>query len=91
MIRIVKFRKCNKNTLQGFITIEIDKTKMEIRDLALHQKNGNYWIKFPAKPFTDERSGEQKWMPYIKINDKDIMDIFSNSVIKALKEEKYIS
>jgi len=30
-------------------------------------------------------------MPYIKINDKEIMDIFSNSVIKALKEEKYIS
>jgi len=51
MIRIVKFRKCNKNTLQGFITIEIDKTKMEIRDLALHQKNGNYWIKFPGKTF----------------------------------------
>lgn len=58
MIEIVDFKQHAKNTLQGFLTIRLTTTGLEIRDLALHQKNGNRWLQLPAKPYKKPDGGK---------------------------------
>lgn len=40
-IEITSFAPCSKNTLQGFLSVRLTETGLEIRDIAIHQKNGN--------------------------------------------------
>jgi len=39
-IEITDFRTHKKNTLRGFITVRLTTIGLEIRDLAVHEKNG---------------------------------------------------
>ena len=43
-IEIVDFKPHNQNTLKGFLTVRLTKTKLEIRSIALHEKNGGRWL-----------------------------------------------
>ena len=42
-VEVVEFREYVKNTLQGFLTIRMTNVGLEIRDIALHRKNGEKW------------------------------------------------
>ena len=48
-IEITKFRKYEKNTLQGFMSILMTGIGLEIRDCTVHQKEGKKWIGLPSK------------------------------------------
>ncbi len=90
MIKIVKFAPRDKNTLKGFLTVEMSKIGLELRDLTLHQKNGHHWISFPSREWTDEQ-GEKKWTPYIKFTDKEMLERFQKAVIYELRKEGKIN
>lgn len=87
-IEIVKFRKFEKNTLQGFLTILMTGIGLEIRDCTIHQKDGKKWIGLPAKPY-EKDDGTTGYSYIIKFVDKDRYFQFQDAVIKEL--DRYLS
>jgi hypothetical protein len=82
-VEIVKFREHKKNTLQGFLTILLQPSGIEIRDLTVHEKNGKRWIGMPAKPYLDD-SGDTKYSLIVYFPDRDRSDQFQKAVLAAL-------
>ena len=87
-IEIVKFRKFEKNTLKGFLTILMNNIGLEIRDCTFHRKDDKKWIGLPAKPYTDQ-DGNEKYSYIVKFADKDRYYQFQDAVLKEL--DKYLS
>jgi hypothetical protein len=65
MIRCVKFRPYAKNTLKGFVDLELTRVGLVLRDCCWHQKGDREWIAFPARSYTD-KDGDTKWSPLIE-------------------------
>jgi hypothetical protein len=82
-IEIVDFRKYEKNSLQGFLTIRMDGVGLEIRDIALHQKDISRWLQMPSKPYKDG-DGNNKWSYIIHFYDKDRWNQFQKLALEAL-------
>lgn len=82
-IQIIDFRSNKKNTLQGFLTIRMTSVGLEIRDIALHQKNGNQWLQLPAKPYK-KPDGGQGWSYILSFYNKETFKKFQDVTFKAL-------
>jgi hypothetical protein len=52
-VAITDFRPLHKNTLRGFATIRIPELRLEIRDVAVHEKGSSRWAQLPARPQLD--------------------------------------
>jgi len=65
MIRCIRFRRYEKNTLKGFADLEFVRTGIIIRDCCLHEKGGKEWIAFPARSYTD-KDGATQWQALIE-------------------------
>jgi hypothetical protein len=65
MIRCVKFRPYAKNTLRGFVDLELTRVGLIIHDCCWHEKNGKEWIAFPARSYTDKNHNTQ-WSPVVE-------------------------
>jgi len=79
-VKILSFRKFEKNTLRGFLEVELP-SGMCIRDLTLHEKNGSRWIGYPSKPY--EKDGKQSWVNQIWFEDKEIHKKFQDQILSA--------
>jgi hypothetical protein len=64
MIRCIKFRAFQKNTLKGFADLELTRVGLVIRDCAFHEKDGKEWVGFPGRKY--EQKGETKWQALIE-------------------------
>jgi hypothetical protein len=65
MIRCIKFRPYQKNTLQGFCDFELSRVGLVLKDCTLHEKNGKHWIAFPARSYQD-KDGSTSWSPVVE-------------------------
>jgi hypothetical protein len=65
MIRCIRFRPHVKNTLRGFVDLELTRVGLVLRDCTRHEKNGKEWIGFPARSYTD-KDGNTQWSPLIE-------------------------
>jgi hypothetical protein len=65
MIRCIRFRPYQKNTLQGFADLHLVRTGLIIKDCCFHEKNGKHWIGFPARPYQSQE-GTTLWSPLIE-------------------------
>lgn len=81
-MKILKFRKFEKNTLRGFIEVELP-SGMCIRDLTLHSKNGQRWIGYPARKY-EKDDGTTGWMNLIYFPDREVNEKFQQGVKQAL-------
>jgi hypothetical protein len=61
----VKFRRFEKYTLKGFCDLQLTRVGLVIRDCCWHAKDGNEWISFPAKSYTDQ-NGVTHWVPLLE-------------------------
>jgi hypothetical protein len=68
MIRCVKFRPYQKNTLLGFADLQLVKTGIIIRGCTWHRKNDKEWIGFPAQRYEDE-NGKTVWSPMVEFTE----------------------
>ncbi|MBN1843080.1 MAG: hypothetical protein JW883_12480 [Deltaproteobacteria bacterium] len=82
-IEITDFRTYQKNSLQGFLTLRMTSVGLEIRDIALHQKNGKHWLQLPAKPYK-KPDGSQGWAYILAFYDKHTFKKFQEVTLKAL-------
>jgi hypothetical protein len=84
-IQIMEFRKFEKNSLQGFVTLLLTGAGIQIRDATYHQSDGKRWISLPAKPYKDE-AGSTRYSYIVSFPDKKIYSKFQEQALKALDE-----
>jgi hypothetical protein len=84
------WHELRRNTLQGFATIKIDEMKLVIRDVAIHEKNGQRWAQLPAKPqvrdgkLVTDAVGKIQYLPIMEFVDRETRDAFSRAVCAAV-------
>jgi len=67
--KITDTKPLDKNTLRGVFSLVVG--PMKIEGFTFHIKGEKSWIGFPSKEYTDKESGEKKYWPIIRIEDKD--------------------
>ena len=65
MIRCIKLRRYEKNTVKGFVDLELTRVGIIIRDCTLHEKGGREWIGFPARSY-EAKDGTTAWQPIVE-------------------------
>jgi hypothetical protein len=65
MIRCIKVRRYEKNTLRGFVDLELLCVGLVLRDCTWHEKNGEEWISFPSRSYEGD-DGATRWQPLIE-------------------------
>ena len=58
--KVLNFKRLQKNTLQGVFDLELPFGGMILRGCCLHEKEGNRWIGWPAKPY-EKQDGTKSW------------------------------
>jgi len=67
--KIVDKKKMDKNTLRGLFSLTVGPLKIE--GFTYHLKGDSSWIGLPAKEYLDRETGEKKYWPIVRIEDKD--------------------
>jgi hypothetical protein len=86
MIRCIRFRPFEKNTLRGFADLEFVRTGIIIRDCCWHQhENGREWVAFPARSYTD-KDGATAWQCLIEfaVGAKEAREQFQRQALDAI-------
>jgi hypothetical protein len=65
MIRCLRFRPYQKNTLKGFADLELTRVGLVLRDCTPHEKNGKEWISFQARSY-ETKDGNTAWQPVVE-------------------------
>jgi hypothetical protein len=81
-IEITSFDPCSGTTLQGFLVVRLE-SGLEIRDIALHQKNGKRWLQLPAKPYK-KKDGGKGWSYILSFHKKEHFNKFQEVTLRAL-------
>jgi hypothetical protein len=68
MIRCIRFRPFEKNTLRGFADLELTRVGLVLRDCTWHEKNGKEWVSFAARPY-EGKDGNTAWQPIVEFAD----------------------
>ena len=82
-IQISDFRPYEKNTLQGFLTVLLSDMGLEIKDIALHRKDGKRWLQLPAKLYR-KPDGSQGWSYIVSFNTKKDFKLFQEVTLTKL-------
>jgi hypothetical protein len=89
MLQVINYYSCNKNTLRGFVTVELTEPRIEMAAIALHHNNGKYYLTLPSKFFKKE-NGKSAGVPYVKFLDRNTWNRFQTKVINELRKAGYI-
>jgi hypothetical protein len=66
VIRCLRFRPYEKNTLRGFADLELTRVGLVLRDCTYHRHaSGKEWVGFAAKPY-ETKTGETAWQPIVE-------------------------
>ena len=83
MIRCIKLRRYEKNTLRAFVDLELSHAGLVLRDCTLHEKNGQKWISFPARSYAGD-DGATHWQPLIEFSANANREQFRHQAIAAV-------
>jgi len=83
-MKILKFRPYEKNTLRGFIEVELP-SGMIIKDISWHQREDREWLGLPARQYEKE-DGSKGWANQIDFISKDLYWTFVDKVLDALRD-----
>jgi hypothetical protein len=86
MIRCVKFKSYDKNTLKGFADLELTRVGLVIRDCCWHRhEGGREWVSFPARPYED-KSGKTTWSPLVEFveGNREAREQFQRQALAAI-------
>jgi hypothetical protein len=67
MIRCIRYRAFEGNTLRGFVDLEPTRIGLVLR-LQLHEKNGRERVAFPVRSY-EGRDGSKQWRPLTEFAD----------------------
>ena len=90
-VNCTEFKVMQRNTLQGFAVLHLPELRLEIRDVAIHEKNGQRWAQLPAKPQVGSdgtvRRDERGKIMYVRLfawDTREVSDAFSQRAIEAV-------
>ena len=83
-MRISNFRSYEKNTLKGFIEVELP-SGMILKNITWHQRDDKEWIGLPAREYKKD-DGSTGYANVVDFVDKTTYWKFVNKVFDALKE-----
>jgi hypothetical protein len=83
-VLIKDFRSTVKNTLRGYLTVQLCKSGIEISDLTLHVKDGDWWVGLPFKPYY-KADGSKGWKKIIRFEPEAKYHLFQKLVLNAFK------
>lgn len=84
-IQITAFRPFTKNTLKGFLTIQLPDAGLILKECPWHEKDGKEWVGFPAREFTGQ-DGSRKWQNLIEFAQGFDRDGWQRDAVKAAHE-----
>jgi hypothetical protein len=86
MIRCVRFRRFEKNTLQGFVDLELTNAGLVLRDCTWRRKGDQEWIGFPARSYQG-KDGTTAWSPLVEFaaGAKEARTQFQQQAIAAVR------
>jgi hypothetical protein len=93
MIRASNWRPLVRNTLQGFVDLELAPTGLALRECTFHRhEDGREWIGLPGKPQIDRDgtprkdpiTGKLLYTPLVVIKDKAARERFRDAAIAAV-------
>lgn len=67
--QITDTKPMDRNTLKGLFSLVVGPLKIE--GWTYHVKGEKSWVSPPSKEYIDKESGEQKYWPIIRIEDKE--------------------
>ena len=86
MIRCIKIRRYEKNTLKGFVDLELTRVGLVLRDCSWHQhENGKEWVGFAARSYID-KNGATQWQALIEFAEgaSEARKQFQQQALKAI-------
>src|SRR5262245_40887166 len=86
MIRCIKFRADEKNTLRGFADLELTRVGLVLHDCTWHwHENGKQWVAFPARSYTN-KDGATQWQVLIEFAEgaKRAREEFQRQALEAI-------
>jgi hypothetical protein len=86
MIRCIKLRRYEKNTLKAFVDLELTRVGLILRDCTWHQHaDGKEWVGFPARSYQD-KDGNTQWQALIEFADgaKEAREQFRKQALEAI-------
>jgi len=83
-MRISNFRSYEKNTLKGFIEVELP-SGMILKNITWHQRDDKEWIGLPAREYKKD-DGSTGYANVVDFVDKTTYWKFTHAVLDALRE-----
>jgi hypothetical protein len=90
-MRVISFRPLVRNTLRGFIEIELP-SGLRVREISIHESHGKRWAGLPARPVltADGRhsvlNGKKQYASLLEWKSRDLSDEFSRRIIQLVQE-----
>jgi hypothetical protein len=92
MIKASAWRSVVKNSLRGFVVLELSPSGLILNDCALHERAGKRWVSLPSKPQIDAEGRQRKdsntgkplWSPVVEIHGKDQRERFQRAALAAV-------
>jgi hypothetical protein len=92
MITASDWRAVVKNSLRGFVVLELSPSGLILRDCALHERDGARWVSLPSKAQIDAEGRQRKdsntgkplWSPVVEIRGKDQRERFQTAALIAI-------
>jgi hypothetical protein len=88
MIRCIRFRPYEKNTLKGFCDLELTRVGLVLRDCCWHQHaDGKEWVSFPARSYTD-KNGNTQWQALVEFTEgaREAREQFRKQALDAIHQ-----
>ena len=87
------WRKCERNTLRGFANLLVPMIGLHIRDVAVHEENGQRWVQLPARPQLDENrelireeNGRVRYATILAFDSTEAASEFNDAALTALQD-----
>jgi hypothetical protein len=91
-VTCLSFKPLRRGTLRGFADIRIAELRLDIKDIAIHQKGESRWAALPARPMLDKngavirdrQTGKIQYANIFEFDSRDVRDAFSHAVVAAV-------
>ena len=91
-VEVENFRRHHSGSLIGFLTVFLPQLHLRIREITVHEKNGQRWVGLPGRPQInkdgsvrrDDQTGKVIYTNIIELTDRATRDAFSKRTIASL-------
>jgi hypothetical protein len=84
-IEIKEFRRFEKKTLKGFLTVLLPSVGLQIRGCTVHESHGKRWVSLPASSYANE-DGSEGHIHILRFSDEKFEEAFQRQTLEAIDE-----